>query len=125
MPLPTYQQSGLLSQPTQRLDFAAERENERTSQMMSQSLDRLSDFAFRAAAKNAQIQGRQWAVENEVKPEQIADALKKGTDLSTFVPSAGTFFGDEARKITAYQLRASLETSARAQMAGITDIRAV
>ena len=121
MPLPTYQPAGLLSQPTQRLDFAAERENERTSQMMSQSLDRLSDFAFRAAAKNAQIQGRQWAVENEVKPEQIADALKKGTDLSTFVPSAGTFFGDEARKITAYQLRASLETSARAQMAGITE----
>jgi hypothetical protein len=121
MPLPIYQQAGLLSQPTQRLDFANLRESERTSQMMSQSLDRLSDFAFRAAAKNAQIQGRQWAVENEVKPEQIADALKKGTDLSTFVPAAGTFFGDEARKITAYQLRASLETSARAQMAGITE----
>ena len=121
MPLPTYQQAGLLSQPTQRLDFADLRESERTSQMMAQSLDRLSDFAFRAAAKNAQIEGRQWAVENEVKPEQIADALKKGTDLSTFVPAAGTFFGDEARKITAYQLRASLETSARAQMAGITE----
>ena len=121
MPLPIYQQSGLLSQPTQRLDFADLRESERTSQMMAQSLDRLSDFAFRAAAKNAQIQGRQWAVENEVKPEQIADALKKGQDLSTFVPAAGTFFGDEARKITAYQLRASLETSARVQMAGITE----
>lgn len=121
MPLPTYQQSGLLSQPTQRLDFAAERETERSSLMMAQQLDRLSDFAFKAAAKNAILEGRQWAIENEVTPEQIAEAQKKGTDLSTFIPAAGTYFGDEARKITAYQLRASLETSARAQMAGITE----
>lgn len=121
MPLPTYQQFGLLSQPTQRLDFASEREAERSSQILSQSLDRLSDFAFKRAAYEAQIKGRQWAVENPVVPEQIKEAQENGKDLSTFIPPAGTYFGDEARRITAYQLRASLETSARMQMAGITE----
>lgn len=121
MPLPTYQPAGLLSQPSPKLDFADLRESERSSQMIEQSLNRLSDFAFKAAAKNAQIKGRQWAVDNPVTPEAISDALKEGQDLSTFIPAAGTFFGDEGRRMTAYQLRASLEASARAQMAGITE----
>jgi hypothetical protein len=121
MPLPIYQQAGLLSQPSPKLDFADLRESERTSQIMQQSLDRLSEFAFKAAARKAAIQGRQWAVDNPVTPEAISDAMKEGQDLSTFIPAAGTIIGDEARKMTAYQLRASLETSARAQMAGITE----
>jgi len=121
MSLPKYQQLGLLSQPSPKLDFVDLRESERSSQMMSQSLDRLSEFAFKAAAKKAVIQGRQWAVDNPVTPEAISDAMKEGQDLSTFIPAAGTFLGDEARKMTAYQLRASLEASARAQMAGITE----
>lgn len=120
MPLPTYQQSGLLSQPTQRLDFATEREAERSSTMISQQLDRLSDFAFRKAAQQAQIAGQQWAIENPVTPEMIAEAQKKGTDLSTFVPKPGTYFGESSRKILGYQLRAELESSARAKIADLT-----
>lgn len=120
MPLPTYQQSGLLSQPTARLDFAAERETERSSQMMAQSLDRLSDFAFKEAAKQAIREGEQWAYNNPITPAQLDEASKGLQDLSAKIPKAGTFFGDSARKIQAGQLRADLELAARSEIADVS-----
>lgn len=119
MPLPTYQQSGLLSQPTQRLDFASEQESQRTSQMMAQSLDRLSEFAFKAAAKTAIREGEQWAYNNPISDEQIMAAKKGSLDIALEQPKAGTFFGDSARKIQAGQLRSTLELSARSDIAEI------
>jgi len=119
MPLPTYQQSGLLSQPTQRLDFADLRETERSSQMMSQSLDRLSEFAFKAAAKQAIREGEQWAYNNPISNEQIERAKKGSLDIALEQPKAGTFFGDAARKMQAGQLRSTLELTARSQIAKI------
>lgn len=119
MPLPTYQQSGLLSQPTQKLDFAAERESERTSQMMAQQLDRLSEFAFKSAAKTAVREGEQWAYNNPISDEQIMAAKQGSYDIALKAPAAGTFFGDSARKIQAGQLRATLELAARSDIASI------
>lgn len=119
MPLPTYQLSGLLSQPSQRLEFAAEREAERSSQMMYQSLDRLSEFAFKAAAKQAVREGEQWAYNNPISDEQIMAAKKGALDIALEQPKAGTFFGDSARKIQAGQLRSTLELSARSDIAEI------
>lgn len=119
MPLPVYQQSGLLSQPTQRLDFAAERESERTSQMIGQSLDRLSEFAFKAAAKTAMREGEQWAYNNPISDEQIMAAKQGSLDIAIQAPKAGTFFGDSARKIQAGQLRSTLELQARSEIASI------
>lgn len=119
MPLPTYQQSGLLSQPTQRLDFASEQESQRTSQMMAQQLDRLSEFAFKAAAKTAVREGEQWAYNNPISDEQIMAAKKGSLDIALEQPKAGTFFGDSARKIQAGQLRSTLELSARSDIAEI------
>ena len=119
MPLPTYQQSGLLSQPTQRLDFADLRETERSSQMMSQSLDRLSEFAFKAAAKQAMREGEQWAYNNPISDEQIMAAKQGSLDIALQAPKAGTFFGDSARKIQAGQLRSTLELTARSDIAKI------
>ena len=119
MPLPTYQQSGLLSQPTQRLDFASEQETQRNSQMMAQQLDRLSDFAFKAAAKTAIREGEQWAYNNPISDEQIMAAKKGSLDIALEQPKAGTFFGDSARKIQAGQLRSTLELSARSDIAEI------
>jgi hypothetical protein len=119
MPLPTYQQSGLLSQPTQRLDFADLRESERASQMMGQSLDRLSEFAFKAAAKQAMREGEQWAYNNPISDEQIIAAKQGALDIALQAPKAGTFFGDSARKIQAGQLRSTLELTARSDIARI------
>jgi len=119
MPLPTYQQSGLLSQPTQKLDFADLRESERTSQMIGQSLDRLSEFAFKAAAKTAIREGEQWAYNNPISDEQIMAAKQGSYDIALKAPEAGTFFGDSARKIQAGQLRSTLELAARSEIASV------
>ncbi len=119
MPLPTYQPSGLLSQPTPKLDFADLRESERSSQMMAQSLDRLSEFAFKAAAKKAIREGEQWAYNNPISDEQIAAAKRGALDIALEAPKAGTFFGDSARKIQAGQLRSTLELQARSEIARI------
>ncbi len=119
MPLPTYQQMGLLSTPSQKLDFADLRETERSSQMMSQSLDRLSEFAFKAAAKQAVREGEQWAYKNPVSDDQIKRAKLGSLDIALEQPKAGTFFGDAARKIQAGQLRSTLELTARSDIARI------
>ena len=119
MPLPTYQLSGLLSQPSPKLDFADLRESERSSQMMMQSLDRLSEFAFKAAAKQAVREGEQWAYNNPVSDDQIKRAKLGSLDIALEQPKAGTFFGDAARKIQAGQLRSTLELSARSDIAEI------
>jgi hypothetical protein len=120
MPLPTYQPSGILSQPTQKLDFANFREDERSAQIMSQQLDRISEFAFKAAAKQAIREGEQWAYNNPITPAQLDKASQGITDLATSLPKAGTFFGDSARKIQAGQLRADLELAARSEIADIS-----
>ena len=122
MPLPTYQQFGLLSQPTQRLDFATEREAERSATMMSQQLDRLSDFAFKAAAKQAVRAGEEWAYKNPITPAQIEEASKGLTNLSASLPKGGTYFGDTARKFQAAQLRADLELAARSEIADVAKL---
>jgi hypothetical protein len=119
MPLPVYQQSGLLSQPTQKLDFADLRESERTSQMIGQSLDRLSEFAFKVAAKTAAREGEQWAYNNPISDEQIMAAKQGSLDIAIQAPKAGTIFGDAARKIQAGQLRSTLELAARSEIASI------
>ena len=122
MPLPTYQQSGIMSQPTQRLDFAAERESERTSQMIGQQLDRLSDFAFKTAAKQAIREGEQWAYNNPISDEQIMAAKQGSYDIALKAPAAGTYFGDAARKIQAGQLRSTLELAARSDIAKVYEL---
>lgn len=119
MPLPTYQQSGIMSQPTQRLDFASQRETERSSQMMAQQLDRLSEFAFKAAAKESVRQGEQWAYNNPISDEQIMAAKQGSYDIALKAPAAGTFFGDAARKVQAAQLRSTLELAARSEIADV------
>ena len=119
MPLPTYQSMGLLSSPTQRIDFAGMRESERNSQLLGQSLDRLSEFAFKAAAKQAIREGEQWAYNNPISDDQIARAKKGALDIAMEVPEAGTYFGDAARKIQGAQLRSTLELTARRDIAKI------
>jgi hypothetical protein len=87
--------------------------------MMSQSLDRLSEFAFKAAAKQAIREGEQWAYNNPISDDQIAAAKRGALDIALEAPKAGTYFGDAARKVQAGQLRSTLELTARSDIAKI------
>ena len=119
MPLPTYQESGIFSQPTPRLDLANLKQQEGSSTSMSSALDRISEFAFKKAAIKAQREGEQWAYNNPITPAQIEAANRGALDIATTIPAGGTVFADAARKIQAGQLRSDLELSARTDVANI------
>ena len=87
--------------------------------MIGQQLDRLSDFAFKTAAKQAIREGEQWAYNNPISDEQIMAAKQGSYDIALKAPAAGTYFGDAARKIQAGQLRSTLELAARSEIATV------
>lgn len=89
---------------------------------MAQQLDRLSEFAFKAAAKQAVREGEEWAYKNPISDDMIMRAKKGAYDIALEQPKAGTFFGDSARKIQAGQLRATLELSARSDIAKVYEL---
>lgn len=117
--LPRYQESGIFTQPTPRLDLANLKQQEGSSASMASALDRVSEFAFKKAAIQATKEGEQWAYNNPITPAQIEAANRGALDIATAVPAGGTVFADAARKIQAGQLRSDLELSARTDVANI------
>ena len=119
MPLPTYQESGVFSQPTPRLDLANLKQQEGSSTSMASALDRISEFAFKKAAIQATREGEQWAYNNPITPAQIEAANRGALDIATTAPAPGTVFADAVRKTQAGQLRSDLELAARSAVANV------
>lgn len=113
--LTRYQPTGVLFADIPRMDFANVREQTRAAHGMTQALDRISDFAFKRAARQAEIEGKQWAYQNPVTPEQIKAAQESGQPLN--LPDASTYFGGAARDVQAAVLRGDLEMQARREFA--------
>ena len=118
--LPRYQPTGYLPADTPRLDLANVKESINLNKGISNSLDRLSDFAFKEAAEKAQREGMQYGAENMPGIEQVILAKEQGQDINTLFPKAGTFFGDAARKVQGAQLRIQLESKGREDLARIS-----
>jgi hypothetical protein len=89
-------------------------------QSMSSALDRISEFAFKDAAKQKALEGEMWAYNNPVTPQQLEQARNGALDIANTQPAAGTYFGDAARKAQAGQLRGQLELQARSEIAKIS-----
>lgn len=66
--LPRYQRIGLTARQPRPLDFAAAREEARLGQTISQQLDRMSEFAFRRAAEEAERRGEERVREEGALP---------------------------------------------------------
>jgi len=66
--LPRYQRIGLTARQPVSLDFAAAREEARLGQTISQQLDRMSEFAFRRAAEEAERRGEERVREEGALP---------------------------------------------------------
>jgi hypothetical protein len=113
--LERYQPSGVLFADVPRMDFANVREQARAAQGLTQALDRISDFAFKRAAQQAEREGQQWAYQNRVTPEQVKAAQERGEPLS--LPAADTYFGASAREVQAQLLRGDLELQTRNEFA--------
>ena len=70
--LPRYQRIGLKTRQPQQMDFAAAREQARLGQNISQQLDRMSDFAFKQAAAEAETRGQESVREDGALPTLTA-----------------------------------------------------
>jgi hypothetical protein len=111
--LPRYQQTGLTPGDIPRLDLANIKESVNLTKTISNSLDRISDFAFKEAAEKAQNEGLQYGAENMPSTEQVMLAIEQGKSPSELFAKPGTIFGDAARQYQASQLRVELETRIR------------
>jgi len=116
---PVYQSSGILYSDMPKIQPYALQESIKASQSLQSSLDRLSDFAFKGAEKEAERKGLQWGIDNPVTTEHIAEAVKMGINPGTLLPKAGTSFNDAARKVLAKNSRADLELKARSEITNI------
>ena len=118
--LPRYQMMGIPVPGMPQLDFAAQQERARLAGGLSESLNRISQFAFKEATKEAEIKGMQYGAENPVTKEQISEAMKEGRSPQELLQERGTAFGDTARAVQVAQLRNELEVSARNDFATIS-----
>lgn len=118
--LPRYQMIGIPVPGMPQLDFAAQQERAKLAGGLSESLNRISQFAFKEAAKEAEIKGMQYGAENPVTKEQISEAMKEGRSPQELLQERGTAFGDAARAVQVAQLRNELEVSARNDFATIS-----
>lgn len=109
---------GLASLPgLPTVEPVALQESIRQSQGLQQSLDRISQFAFKEAGEEAKRQGLQYGAENPVTKEQIEVALGTGKKPSELFGKRGTIFGEAALQAQSAQLRLELENDARSRMA--------
>jgi len=76
--LPRYQRLGVRTRQPGSIDFADTREQARYSQNLSQQLDRMSQFAFKEAARSAQIRGQERVQEEGAVPTLEAIDEKGG-----------------------------------------------
>ena len=109
---------GLASLPgLPTVEPVALQESIRQTQGLQQSLDRISQFAFKEAGEEAKRQGLQYGAENPVTKQQIEVALSTGKKPSELFGKRGTIYGEAALQAQSAQLRMELENDARGRMA--------
>jgi hypothetical protein len=112
--LPRYQETGRIYSDLPSFDFANVRESMKFSQSISNSLDRLSNFATKVAAKDAERKAEEFAIDNPITLEQLKEAEKTGLTANDLIKATGggTIWQETLKKFQAAQLRTQLEVSA-------------
>ncbi len=106
------------------IDFANLREEARSSQQMSQTADAVSNWAFKIANEQAEIEGAKYYAENPVTLKQIEQAKTLGKDPEDLFAGTWTTFDKAGRKIQMQQVSAEIEMQARAELTGmLADIK--
>lgn len=89
-------------------------ESARTSQVLAQQMDRISNFAFRQAEVQAEVRGREYGAMNAPTAQQLEDAISSGADVTTLLPGdQSTVFGRSARATALDSVTNQFEISAR------------
>ena len=111
--LPLYQPTGYLPADIPRLDRADFKESQAQLTTITSALDRVSQFAFKKAEEQAEIEGLRFGAENQPSAEQVMAAMEAGKSPQELFAQPGTTFGNAARKVQAAQLRNELEVKVR------------
>jgi hypothetical protein len=122
--LPLYQPTGYLPADIPRLDRADVKESAAQLTTITSALDRVSEFAFKKAAEQAEREGLQYGAENQPSAEQVMAAMESGKSPQELFAQPGTTFGNAARKVQAAQLRNELEVKVRnefSRLSGMVD----
>jgi hypothetical protein len=122
--LPLYQPTGLLPADIPRLDRADVKEAAAQLTTITSAIDRISQFAFRKAEEQAEIEGLRFGAENQPSAEQVMAAMEAGKSPQELFAQPGTTFGNAARKVQAGQLRNELEVKVRnefSRLSGMVD----
>jgi hypothetical protein len=122
--LPLYQPTGYLPADIPRLDRADVKESAAQLTTITSALDRVSDFAFKKAAEQAEREGLQYGAENQPSADQVLAAMEAGKSPQELFAQPGTTFGNAARKVQAGQLRNELEVKVRnefSRLSGMVD----
>ena len=119
---PRYQRQNIMLAETQPLQFADIKESITRSKSVQLGLDKISEFAFKAAAEKAKKAGAEYAVTNKPTLKQYADAIQNNVDPETLFSEDYTYFGQAAREVQAVGFRTELETEARSEMSKINEV---
>tara|TARA_R100001510_G_scaffold42784_1_gene39205 strand:- start:1131 stop:2972 length:1842 start_codon:yes stop_codon:yes gene_type:complete len=96
---PTFRPYQSVGQGLNRLNLpegAEAREAQRTMTVLSQSLDRMSNFFFNKAEEEAAIEGEKFGIEN-MSLQKLKDANKRNEDIFDVPEFGNTVFGKAAR----------------------------
>jgi hypothetical protein len=114
MVMPRYQRAGVSLMSMPAVSTVGLQETARTNQMLAQSMDRISNFAFRQAEVQAQVQGREYGALNAPTAQQLQDAVSSGQDAQTLLPGdQSTVFGRSARATALDAVTSQFEIEAR------------
>jgi hypothetical protein len=119
--LPRYQQTGRVFADVPQLDFANVRESFKKSASMSAGLDRLSEYAFKEAGKQAEVKAAQFAVDNPITLDDLKKAQESGISPDELVKASGggKIWQETLSKLQGEQLRTQLEVNGQSALANI------
>ena len=95
------------------------REQGRTLSLLSSELNKMSNFFFKRAEAEAEIQGAEFGAKNAITEKQLRDGSLSGEELESQLGDTNTVFGRASRKAQLSVLETELELSARRQISEI------
>ena len=112
--MPRYRKIGVGVSPMPTVSTVGLQQASRTSQSLAQAMDRIAGFAFKQAAQQAEVEGREYGALNAPTPQQLKDALARGEDAEKLVPGdKSTIFGRAARQYGLDQITSNMEMQGR------------
>ena len=114
-----YQRSGIMYAEFPTLQYANIQEEIKQARSLNASLDRISEFAYKGAAKKAEEAGMQYGIQNAPTLKQVMESIKNKEKPSDLFQPGDTTFGEAARKVQVATFRTELEGQARNRFAEI------